>query len=96
MSHPVCADAVDGNNEVTWDEINLRCFAAWSDLSQDTDILTETEISNLKLHRLLFCSSTLFSRLSQQLQPDQQEQRCEFVHWTGPTSPDCPRNKHNS
>lgn len=37
MSHPVCADAIDGNNEVTWDEINLRCFAAWSDLSQDTE-----------------------------------------------------------
>lgn len=36
VSHPVCADAIDGDNEVAWDEVNLRGFAARSDLPTNT------------------------------------------------------------
>lgn len=56
MSHPVCADAVDGDDKVTWDEVDLRGFAARRDLPQ-TEFNTETEAVKGIAERLSRCST---------------------------------------
>lgn len=38
VCHPICADAIDGNNEVTWHKVNLRGFAARRDLPTNTEV----------------------------------------------------------
>lgn len=36
VSHPVSADAIDGHDDITLDQVTLRCLASWSDLSTHT------------------------------------------------------------
>lgn len=40
VSHPLRADAINGNNDITLDQVTLRRFAAWSDLFKHNNIQT--------------------------------------------------------
>lgn len=49
MSHPICADAIDGDNKVTWYEVDLRGFAARRDLPTNTEV-SEFKVETDSLH----------------------------------------------